>query len=75
MFYAKIDDHGVCRGDMGLIIAQWRRPVASWVALDLQYWVMLSTPYCLIRMALKMARKAGAFVSVLDLMSCIPVAK
>jgi len=36
-FYAKIDDHGILRGDMGQKLARWRRPVASRVALDLPY--------------------------------------
>ena len=40
MFYSKIDDHGVRLGDMGRILARWRRPVASRVALDLPYWAM-----------------------------------
>jgi hypothetical protein len=51
-----------------------RRPVASRVAQDLPYWVMLSTPYRLIRMAIQMAREAGPFFSVVDFMSCITVA-
>jgi hypothetical protein len=29
MFYAKIDDHGICRGDTGLIIAQWQMAASS----------------------------------------------
>jgi len=37
IFYAQIDDHGVRWGDTGRILAQWRRPVASRVALDLPY--------------------------------------
>ena len=61
MFYAEIDDHGVRRGDMGRILAQWRRPVASRVALDLPYWAMRLAPYRLIRMAIEMAHKAGPF--------------
>jgi len=68
MFYAKIDDHGVRRGDTGRIIARWRRPVASRVALDLPYWVMRSAPYHLIYMAIEMAREAGAFFSAVNLM-------
>jgi hypothetical protein len=48
-----------------------RRPVASRVAQDLPYWVMLSTPYRLIRMAIQMAREAGPFFSVVDFMSSI----
>jgi hypothetical protein len=60
MCYAKINDHGVRRGDTGQIIARWRRPVASRVALDLLYWAIRLAPYRLIRMVIKMARKAGA---------------
>jgi hypothetical protein len=49
--------------------------VASWVALDLLYWAMRSAPYHLICMAIEMASEVGAFFSVVDLMSCINVAK
>jgi len=69
ILYAKIDDHGVRRGDTGRIITRWRRPVASRVALDLPYWAMRSAPYHLICMAIKMARNAGTFFSVVNLMS------
>ncbi len=61
IFHAKIDDHGVRRGNTGRILAQWRHPVASRVALDLPYWAMRSALYRLIRMAIEMARKAGPF--------------
>jgi hypothetical protein len=43
--------------------------VASRVALDLPYWAMRSAPYHLIRIAIKMAHKAGAFFSVVNLMA------
>ena len=46
---------------MGQILAQWWRPVASRVALDLLYWAMRSSLYHLIRMAIGMASKVGAF--------------
>jgi len=72
IFNAEIDDHCVCWGDTG---RQWRRPVASRVALDLPYWAMHLASYRLIRMAIEMASKVGAFFSVVDLMSCITVAK
>jgi hypothetical protein len=65
IFYAEIDDHGVRWGDTGQILAQWRRPVASWVALDLPYWAMRSAPYRLIRMAIEMASKSAAFFLLL----------
>jgi hypothetical protein len=69
--YAEINDHGVLWGNMGQIVARWRRPVASRVALDLPYWVMRSAQYRLIRMAIKM----GPFFSFVNFMSCINVAK
>jgi len=62
IFYAEIDDHGVRRGNTGQIPAQWQRPVASRVAQDLPYWAMRSVLYHLIRMAIKMASKVGAFL-------------
>jgi hypothetical protein len=68
-FYAKIDDHGVRRDNTGRILARWRHPVASRVALDLPYWAMRSATYHLNRMAIEMARKAGAFFSFVNLMS------
>jgi hypothetical protein len=75
IFYAKIDDNGVRRGNTGRILARWRRLVASRVALDLPYWAMRSAPYHLICMAIEMAREVGAFFSVIDFMSCINVVK
>ncbi len=62
IFWAKIDDHDVRRGDTGQILTQWRRLMASRVALDLLLWAMRSVLYRLIRMAIKMASKVGAFV-------------
>jgi hypothetical protein len=62
IFFTKIDDHGVSRGDTGQILAQWRRLMASRAALDLLLWAMRSALYRLIRMAIKMASKVGAFV-------------
>jgi hypothetical protein len=59
---AKIDDHGVRRGDTGRILDQWRHMVASRVALDLPYWVMRSASYRLIRMAIEMTSEGGVFV-------------
>ena len=73
--YAKIDDNGVRWGDTGRILARWRHPFASRVALILPYWAMHSASYRLIHMAIKMACKAGPSVSVVDLMSCVTVAK
>jgi hypothetical protein len=62
IFYAKIDDHGVRRGDTERILAQWQNMVASRVALDLLYWEMRSASYRLIRMAIEMTSEGGAFV-------------
>ncbi len=58
----KIDDHGVCRGNTGPILAQWRRPVASTVAPDPPYPTMCSELHCCSVMATKMACKGGTFV-------------
>ena len=49
--------------------------MAPRVALDPPYWAMCLASYRLIRMAIEMAGKVGAFFSVVDLMSCITVAK
>ena len=75
IFYAKIDDHDIRRGNTGLTLAQWQRLMASRVALDLTYWVMCLALYCLIRMAIEMASKADSFFSFVDFMSCITVVK
>jgi hypothetical protein len=75
IFYAKIDDHGIRRDNTGRILTRLRRPVASRVALDLPYWAMRSESYRLIHMAIEMASKVGAFFYVVDLLSCITVAK
>ena len=67
-FYAEIDDHGVRRDDTVRKLAWLQRPVpvASRVALDLQYWAMHSASYHLIRIAIEMAREVGPFLSVVD---------
>jgi hypothetical protein len=62
IFWAKIDDHGVRRGDTGRILDQWRHMVASRVSLDLPYWAMRSASYHLIRMTIEMTSEGGAFV-------------
>ena len=62
IFYTEFDDHDVCRGDTGQILAQWQRMLAFRVALDLPSWAMCLALYRLIRMAIKMASKVGAFV-------------
>jgi hypothetical protein len=63
IFYAKFDDHDVRWGDTGQLLAQWRRMMASRVVLDLPSWAMCLALYRLIRMAIEMASKKGAFVS------------
>ena len=75
IFYSKIVYHGVRQGNTGKIIKRWQYPVASRVALDLPHWTMCWALYRLIRMAIKMAGKVGAFFSVVNFMSCINVAK
>jgi hypothetical protein len=60
-----MDDYGVCRGDTGQILAQWWRPVASRVALDLPNWAMRLTRYRLIRMAIKWPAKQLHFFLLL----------
>ncbi len=47
---------------MGQIPAQWRRPVASRVALDLPNWAMRSESHRHIVMAIEMARDGGTFI-------------
>jgi hypothetical protein len=60
-FRPKLDDHGVRRSDMGRILAQWWRPVASKVALDMLHWAMRLPSHRRIVIAIKMAREGGAF--------------
>jgi hypothetical protein len=73
MIYAKIDDHhGIRWGDTGRIIAQWWRPVAYRVALDLPHWTMRSATYHLIRMAIEMASEAAAFFLLLIICRAYP---
>ena len=57
------------------MLAQWRHPVASDEALDVIHWAMHWALYCLVRMAIKMTRKGGAFFSVVNFLSCINVDK
>ncbi len=60
---------------MGQILAQWWRPVASKVALDMLHRVMRLASHRRIVIAIEMARKGDAFFSVIDFLSCITVAK
>jgi hypothetical protein len=61
---------------MEQILARWRLSVASKVALDMLHRVM----WCLalhrrIVIAIEMVDKGGAFFTVVDILSCITVAK
>ena len=50
------------RGDTEWLVARWRCPVASGVALDILHWAMLHVALQRLTMAIKMARNGGAFV-------------
>jgi hypothetical protein len=56
---------------LGIILAQWWRPVASNEALDLLHWAMCTVMYWCIAMAIKMASFAGVFVDCC-LYACCP---
>jgi hypothetical protein len=56
---------------LGIILAQWQRPVASSEALDLLHWEMHVVTYRRIAMAIKMASFAGVFVDCC-LYACCP---
>ncbi len=55
----------------GIILAQWRHPVASSEALDLLHWAMHAVTYRHIAMAIKMASFAGVFADCY-LYACCP---
>jgi hypothetical protein len=74
-FRPKIDDHGIRWSNTGPVLAQWWRPVASKVALDMLHWAMRLALHRHIAIAIEMARKGGAFFSVVNFLSCITVAK
>ena len=69
----QIDDHGIRRSDMGRILAQWWRPVAFKVSLDMLHWGTRSVLHWRIVIVVKMAHEVGAFYSVVDFMPCINV--
>jgi hypothetical protein len=48
-------------GNMEQVIARWRRPVASEVALDMPHWGMLSVLLRRIRKTFKTGHSGGAF--------------
>jgi hypothetical protein len=54
-----------------IILAQWRRPVASSEALDLLHWAMRPVTYRRIAMAIKTATFLGVFVDCC-LVACCP---
>ncbi len=56
---------------LGIILAQWRRPVASSEALDFLHWAMHVVTYRRIAMAIKMASFAGVFFDFC-LYACCP---
>ncbi len=56
---------------MGVILAQWRQPVASIEALDLLHWAMRAVTYRRIAMPIKMAIFARVFVDCC-LYACCP---
>ncbi len=56
---------------LGIILAQWRRPVASSEALDLLQWAIHTVTYRRIAMAIKMASFLGVFVDYC-LFACCP---
>jgi len=49
------------QGDTERVVAQWRRPVASGVALGMQHWSMPHESLQRLRMAIKMACGGGTF--------------
>jgi hypothetical protein len=53
---------GVCGSNTERVVAQWRRPVASDMALDILHWDMPHELLQCLRMAIKMACNGGAFV-------------
>jgi hypothetical protein len=55
---------------LGIILARWRRPVASHENLDLLHWAMHAVPYRRIAMAIKMAIFACVFVDCCLYASC-----
>ena len=50
------------RGNTERVVARWRRPVASGVALDMLHWAMPHVLFQRLTMAIEMARNGGAFV-------------
>ncbi len=56
---------------LDIILARWRRPVASSEALDLLHWAMCTVTYRRIAMAIKTATFSGVIVDCY-LFACCP---
>ena len=50
------------RGDTERVVTQWRRPVASGIALDMLHWAMSHVSIQCLHMAIEMRSNGGAFV-------------
>ena len=55
---------------LDIILARWRRPVASSEALDLLHWAMRAVMYQRIAMAIKTASFLGVFVDCCSFACC-----
>jgi hypothetical protein len=53
---------GGCRGDMERVVARWRHPVASGVALDMLHRAIPHVSHQRLTMAIEMAHNGGAFI-------------
>ena len=60
---------------MERILARWRLSVASKVALDMLHRAMCLALHQRIVIAIEMAHEGGEFFTVVDILSCITVAK
>ena len=54
--------HGGRRGNTEQVVAQWRHPVASGVALDMLHWAMPRVSHQRLHMVIEMACDGGAFI-------------
>jgi hypothetical protein len=54
------------QGNTEQVVARWRRPEASGVALDMLHWAIQTAFHSHVRMAIKMAQDGGAFVCFVD---------
>ena len=60
--------HGGRRGDTEHVVAQWQRPVASNVALDILHWAMPCALLQRLRMTIKMACNRGTKLLAANIM-------